>query len=209
MEQTAFVSRRLYDKTALLSGLKRRPATASGRFYRAVLRLCAAVFFLCALVMAGCMLLAQNQAQTLLWLMNVVISLAAGLLFASTERLHTMRDWKTISGLQGSAELYYTMTFADEVSISLGRQKFSFPYDRFGQLTEDDDSFYLWLEKGLTYRIPKDTFVQGRAEEFAAFIRPRLGQLQNGTTGRRRVILALTYLLVTIIYLWHFCSFFF
>lgn len=77
MEQTAFVSRRLYDKTALLSGLKRRPATASGRFYRAVLRLCAAVFFLCALVMAGCMLLVQNQAQTLLWLMNVVISLAA------------------------------------------------------------------------------------------------------------------------------------
>lgn len=200
MNDPAFISHRPYTKKGILAGLKRKPVTTSGRFYRLTLHFCGAWYFLCAVLILVFFFLSPDMSQLPVWMAAFVVTLGAGLLFWNAERIRAMRDYKTVVSMQTADELIYVIEFAEEVNITLGRQSSSFAYEQFGDLTEDADSFYLWLEKGLTYRIPKDSFVKGDAAEFADFIRPQLGELRGGSFGRSRLILSLIYLVLTMIY---------
>lgn len=200
MNDTVFVSQRAYTKESVLEGLKRTPATLSGKFYRWTLRICAVCFLLCAVYILGYFLLAPDMSQFFTWLVSFAISLVAGLLLLFMERLTMLRQYKAMLSMQVTRDLTYTITFSDKITISLGQQNTAFAYSQFGKLTEDSEAFYLWLEKGLTYRVPKDSLVQGEAQDFAAFIQPRLGTLRGGSFGRSRTMLAALLLLLTAIF---------
>ena len=203
MDSAVFISHRPYTKQGVLDGLKRKPATASGKLYRSALRFCGGAFLLCSVISAVFLFAAPDKSQLPLIAANIAVTLGAGLLFWNLERLKAMRDYKTLRSLHGTDELIYVMSFTQEdVTITLGSQNSTYPYGSFGDITEDEDSFHLWLEKGLTYRIPKDSFVKGSAEHFVDFIAPRLGELQNGSFGRSRSIMAYLLIAATIFYVY-------
>ena len=203
MDNAVFISHRPYTRQGVLDGLKRKPVTASGKLYHSALRFCGGAFLLCSVISIVLLFAAPDKSQLPLIAANIAVTLGAGLLFWNLERLKAMRDFKTVTSMCGSDEMVYVMSFTQEdVTVTLGPQNITYRYDQFGDITEDEDSFHLWLEKGLTYRIPKDSFVKGSTEHFVDFIAPRLGELRSGSFGRSRSIMAYLLIGATIFYVY-------
>ncbi len=195
--ETLFISQQEYDQQMLRESIRRRPVTVTGRITYYVLRICA---FACwaaaaAFLVKGVLLFAHIGIFSLCLVYGFLALLTAimGALSFFARRRSLKRQFKSLQELFGGESFPLVFTFAEQVTVRLGSQTMEHAYDRFGRLSENGETFYLWLDSSLVYSIPKSSFTQGDPKAFSAFILPRLGQLRRGKTGQRQVIGSLLY----------------
>ncbi len=64
----------------------------------------------------------------------------------------------------------------DELVVTTGNTVRTLKYTDFGDVTEDDEYFFLWITTQQIYTLPKKYFVKGDVGEFVNFIRPRISK---------------------------------
>jgi len=63
-----------------------------------------------------------------------------------------------------------TTTFSDHIAVKEGNTQTDIAYASLRQVTEDAGYFYLWQNENFVLRIPRDSFMAGRPEDFRAFL---------------------------------------
>lgn len=109
-----------------------------------------------------------------IWLgIAFTITLASFLLYRILHPLFLVK--KEASSKKVQKKLANTYTFYDNfVTISNGTDCVKLKYSKFYKIFEENDRFYLYLDRNHSYLLLKNKFTIGNASDFYAFIKKKL-----------------------------------
>jgi len=101
------------------------------------------------------------------------------------------------------ADVCTVYEFGDQITCTTGKVAATYDYKDFASITEDDVFFFLWMTDKSVHMIPKNGFVEGSAEEFKAFVAPRLSsELPKGSGKVMPYVVLVVEIAILLFFVW-------